>query len=99
MGQEKGKNGNSNGLPGVDHVEEVKLSVDRNGRFLPGIVGRAALPNHQVLRVMALVVFGVVCVGGGGCGGDIVVGGSGGAGSGGGSGGVAGLGYYDIILY
>ena len=47
-------------IPGVDHVKEVKLGVDRNGRFLPGIVGRAALPNHQVLRAMVLVVVVVV---------------------------------------
>ena len=37
-------------VPGVDHVEEVELCVDGDGGLHPGIVGRRALLDGELLK-------------------------------------------------
>ena len=37
-------------LSGVEHVEEVKLGVDRDRGLNPGLVGRRALLDSKLLK-------------------------------------------------
>ena len=44
-------------VPGVEHVEEVELGVDRDGRLHPGLVRSCALLYHQLLKRFQLHSF------------------------------------------
>ena len=39
----------------VEHVEEVKLCVDRDGSFHPGIVSCCAFLYHQLLQLCKII--------------------------------------------
>ena len=44
-------------VAGVEHVKEVELGVDRDGRLHPGLVRSCALLYHQLLKRLQLHSF------------------------------------------